>query len=287
MIFLILSSLWFIVSISQAQPITDKETIKRTLQFPNQSADHQLLLKNIMGNIRIVGYEGKEVKFTVEKTIEARNQNDLQKGMDEIILVTEIKGSTMLAYMDAPFVNLKWKNGQPHFHVNREDDDYTYRLDFTLQVPHHLNLDVSTVNGGIVEIENVHPQYVITHNVNGGIHCRNISGQTTAITVNGDVDIQFEQAPKADSRFKTVNGDINLLIPKDISADISFKSMNGDFYTNFEELDYLPAEVKTDGSSSGKRTTYKINQTTKFRIGKGGPLLQMETLNGEMFLKHN
>lgn len=287
MIYFILSSLLLLIGVADTQDLTRKETITRTLQFTNHGNTHQLLLKNISGDVKVVGYDGNEVKITVEKTIKARNESDLQRGMEQIQLATQVEDSIMVVYMDAPFVDFRWKNGYANYRVDREDDDYSYRMDFTVQVPRNLNLDVSTVNDGIVEVEKVNGQHIEVHNVNGGIRCSDISGKTTAITVNGDVDIQYVNVPSEDSHFKTINGDITLVVPEDLSADVSFKSMHGDMYTNFEELQPLPAEVNTQENNSGKRTTYKIDKRTKLRIGNGGALFQVETLNGELYLKHN
>ncbi len=268
--------------------LSHQETISRTLSFASPSDNQQLLLKNVTGNVRVVGYDGKEVKIVAEKTIEADNQEDLQRGIKEIQLEARLEGQTMLVYMDAPFVTYEWTKDHTRYQVKRyNDDDYAYRMDFTVQVPRNLNLNVSTVNGDLVEIEGVRSRQIKAQNVNGSVRCTGVSGQTEAVTVNGDVDVQFAQSPTEDSQFKTINGDITLLAPEDLSVDVSFKTMNGDFYTNYETLDYLPAEVSTGEKDSGKRTTYRINRTTKLRVGKGGPLLQTETLNGEVYLKHD
>ncbi len=266
--------------------LNHQETITRTLSFTSLSDEQQLVLKNVSGNVQVKGYDGKEVKITVEKTIEANNQDDLQRGIQEIQLEAHIEGNTMLVYMDAPFVTYEWTKDNTRYQVKRYHN-YEYRMDFTVQVPRNLNLNVSTVNGELVAIEKVRSGKIKARNVNGSVRCTGVSGQTEAVTVNGDVDVQFAKAPTADSQFKTINGDITLLAPEDLSADVSFKTMNGDFYTNYETLDYLPAEVSTNEKGSGKRTTYRIDRTTKLRVGKGGPLLQTETLNGEVYLKHN
>jgi DUF4097 and DUF4098 domain-containing protein YvlB len=105
--------------------------------------------------------------------------------------------------------------------------------------------------------------------------------------VNGDVDVSFTEAPSEYSRFKTINGDITLIVPDNLSADVSFKSMNGDFYTNFDEIDYLPAEVSSTQAGNRNRTTYRIDRATKIRFGQGGTTVETETLNGEVYLKHN
>lgn len=271
---------------SVAQPPVHRETITRTLEFPDADTDNLLVLKNISGHVKVTGYEGDEVKIVVEKTIKADNQQDLQQGIEEIELTTQMEGNTMLVYTDAPFVLFAWKKDHANYHVNHDDEEYSFHMDYTVQVPRRLNLDVSTINDGSVAIEKVTGNHIEAHNVNGDIHCTEISGQTVATTVNGDMEITYSQAPAQDSRYQTVNGNITLVTQEKLSADVSFKSMNGDFYTNFDELQPLPASVKSDQQSGNKKTTYRIDQVSKFRIGKGGPLYTLETLNGAVYLKH-
>ncbi|MEO0330804.1 MAG: DUF4097 family beta strand repeat-containing protein [Bacteroidota bacterium] len=273
-------------------PPPHRETITRSLQFSGASAENELWLKNIQGNVTVMGYDGETVEVSVEKTINARRQEKLLQGIDEIQLATELDGTVMLVYMDAPFIDAHRKGNHFHYRVDHYNsrfgqNDYNYRMDFTVRVPRDLNLKVSTVNDGTVVVENVQPESMEVHNVNGSIQATDISGQTSAITVNGDVDISFTQAPAQDSRFKTINGNITLMMPENLSADVSFKSMNGDFYTNFESIDYLPAEVSSNKEKGRKRTTYRINRSTKIRIGDGGPMVETETLNGEVYLKHS
>jgi len=279
------SILMLITALGQDAP-PHRETITRSLEFAENSANNELWIHNIQGDVTVTGYDGETVEISVEKTIDARRQEWLQQGIEEIQLATELDGNVMLVYMDA-----RRKGDHFHYNSNRHDDDYSYRLDFTVKVPQTLNLKVSTINGGIVTIENMQPQRLQARNVNGGIRATDVSGQTSATTVNGDVDVSFTEAPSEYSRFKTINGDITLIVPDDLSADVSFKSMNGDFYTNFDEIDYLPAEVSSaktgNRSSSGNRTTYRIDRATKIRVGQGGPIVETETLNGEVYLKHN
>ncbi len=268
-------------------PPSHRETITRSLQFSETSVENELWLKNIQGNVTVTGYDGETVEVSVEKTISARRQEKLQQGIDDIQLTTELDGNVMLVYMDAPFVDARRKGNHFHYNADRHDNDYNYRMDFTVRVPKNLNLKVSTINDGTVVVENVQPDRIEVRNVNGSIQATDISGRTSAVTVNGDVDISFTQAPAKDSRFKTINGNITLMMPENLSADVSFKSMNGDFYTNFESIDYLPAEISSNQEKGGKRTTYRIDRSTKIRIGNGGPMVETETLNGEVYLKHS
>lgn len=274
-------------SVLISAPPSHQETITRSLQFEEAGANNELWLKNIQGDVTVLGYDGNTVEISVEKTIDARNQEDLQKGIEDIQLVAELDDNVMLVYMDAPFVDAHRKGDHFHYNTDRHDNDYSYRMDFTVKVPRTVNLKVSTINDGSVTIEDVQPQRIEARNVNGSIQATGISGQTSAITVNGDVDISFVEAPNEYNRFKTINGDITLLMPENSSADVSFKSMNGDFYTNFENIDYLPAEVSSAKEGKRNRTTYRIDRSTKIRIGQGGPTVETETLNGEVYLKHS
>jgi len=270
-------------------PPPHRETITRSLQFSETNTSNELWLKNIQGDITVVGYDGKTVEISVEKTIEARTQATLQQGIEEIQLATKLDSTFMLVYMDAPFIDAHRKGNHLHYRSDRDyhDHKYEYRMDFTVRVPKTMSLRVSTVNEGTVTIENIRTQRIEARNVNGAIQATDISGATSAVTVNGDVDISFVESPTEDSRFKTINGDITLLMPDNLSADVSFKSMNGDFYTNFEQIDYLPAKVSSAKKNGSKRTTYRIDRSTQIRVGQGGPKVETETLNGEVYLKHS
>ncbi|WKN40926.1 DUF4097 family beta strand repeat-containing protein [Tunicatimonas pelagia] len=278
--------------VGKTAPPSHQETITRSLQFSETSADNELWLRNIQGDVTVIGYQGETVEISAEKTIEARTQERVQLGVEEIQLTAKLDSNIMLVYMDAPFIDAQRKGNHFHYRTDHHHGDwnqpkYNYRMDFTVRIPKTLILKVSTINEGTVTIENVQSPRIEARNVNGPIQATDISGQTSAVTVNGDVDISFAKAPAEDSHFKTINGDITLLMPESLSADISFKSMNGEFYTNFEQIDYLPAEVSSDRRKGSKRTTYRIDRSTKIRIGQGGPTVETETLNGEVYLKSN
>src|SRR5690606_1033594 len=100
--------------------------------------------------------------------------------------------------------------------------------------------------------------------------------------VNGDVDLDYSKNPTTECRYYTLNGNINAFFVKGLAANVAFESFNGDFYTNVAELESLPAELQKQ--SSGKGVKYKLGGS-RFKVGKGGPLLDFETFNGNVFLK--
>ena len=265
-----------------------QEELTRTLRWEQPSADHVLILKNISGDVQVTGYEGDAIQLTVQKSIRAKNKNDLARGWEEVQLVTEVDGSMARVYLEAPFIKTEVKNNDLHYQMNRHDnDDYQFRFDFTVRVPQRTNLRVSTINEGDVRIEGIASKQIETNNINGNIWGTAISGTVRAQTINGNIDIAYIQSPVRESKYKTINGDINLSFPPDLAANVRFESMNGDLFTDFPEVEYLPASVETKQNQSGQKTTYRVDKSTQVRIGEGGPLLDFEVLNGSVYLKQN
>ena len=189
---LIVSTLGHVPSWGQ----TAKEEITRTLSFAQGGEDNVLVLKNISGHVRVVGYQGDEVRLTARKKIRADNREDLARAQEEVQLVAETEGNVAWVYLEAPFIRTERQGDDLRYQVNRHDDDYHFRFDFTVEVPTQTNLRVSTVNGD-VSVEDVAARQIDVNNVNGPIRCTDISGTTHAQTVNGEMDITYAEAPSA------------------------------------------------------------------------------------------
>ena len=147
-----------------------------------------------------------------------------------------------------------------------------------------MNLDVSTVNDGNMEIKDVAGNLHV-NNVNGSIAIKNAKGTTHAHTVNGAVEVNYLSNPPGQSSYYTVNGQIKVVFPANLSADLQFKSMNGEFYTDFQDAKQLPTEATRTQEKNGGGTVYKINKVTAVRIGAGGSIYKFETLNGNIYIK--
>jgi DUF4097 and DUF4098 domain-containing protein YvlB len=106
--------------------------------------------------------------------------------------------------------------------------------------------------------------------------------EADASTINGDVDIEYAKNPVKDCKFYSLNGDINAYFQKGLAANFSFESFNGDFYTDIEPLESLPVQVEQ--TKNGENVKYKVNGN-RYKIRTGGPLLDFETFNGDVYLK--
>jgi DUF4097 and DUF4098 domain-containing protein YvlB len=169
----------------------------------------------------------------------------------------------------------EWEN------CNNREERFDYTMNFTIKVPRNLNLFVSTINEGNVQVSSVTGR-VKAHNINGGITLSRVKEVSNANTINGDLNVEFETNPTAAGRFYSLNGNINALFKKGLSSKVSFKSFNGEFYSNLPELVPLPVEVEKSVDEKG--TKFKVS-ANRYQTGKGGAMLDFETFNGNVYLK--
>lgn len=258
------------------------EHISKEFTLSKEAAASTLAIYNFEGFVKVEGYAGNKVVMEIDKTISAKDNENLEIGKKEFRLEFEQKGDSILAYILEPL------DSRPHrdWHNRRDWDEikYRFRLEFTIKVPFAMNLDVSTVNDGNMEIKDVAGNLHV-NNVNGSIAIKNAKGTTHAHTVNGAVEVNYLSNPPGQSSYYTVNGQIKVVFPANLSADLQFKSMNGEFYTDFQDAKQLPTEATRTQEKNGGGTVYKINKVTAVRIGAGGSIYKFETLNGNIYIK--
>jgi len=275
-----------------AQSFTEK--ITKELSFEKKGVDNALIVANINGNIKVTGYDGDKVLVEVTRTMKAKTQERLEKGKAQIKLGVLDRADTIIFYTEglcSRFGKSSKKNGDwTHrngwgYQWNDQDDacielaDYTF--DYVIKVPMSVNLLVSTVNQGDLEIENLKGS-IIANNVNGSIKLSNISREAIASTINGNVDISYTKNPDKACRFYTLNGDINAWFQKGLSANMSFESFNGELFTNVPRLESMPVAIEKKETEKG--TKFKVNGN-RFKVGDGGVVLDFETFNGDVYVK--
>jgi hypothetical protein len=284
----------FISITSFAQSFTDKITREYTFEKPG--IDNALMVANINGGITVAGYDGDKIRVEVTRTIKAKTPERLEKGKAQIKLGVMDLADTIILYTQGICSQFgkkdmdKEKGDGPHRQSwgylwnNQEEDckewcDYTF--DYVIKVPEAVHLILSTVNQGDIKIENLKGG-IVANNVNGSITLSNISREANASTINGNVEIAYSKNPEKACRFYTLNGDINAWFQKGLSANMSFESFNGELFTNVPQLEPLPVEVEKSETPEGTR--FKVNGN-RFKVGKGGVILDFETFNGDVYIK--
>jgi hypothetical protein len=102
--------------------------------------------------------------------------------------------------------------------------------------------------------------------ISGDVESASFNGNLKTDLVSGDVTIK---SYKGELWLKTVSGDLDVTL---VNAEVNAKTLTGTIYSNID--------IKTtDGKTS---SGYNKIQTT---INKGGKLVKMETVSGDVFLR--
>ncbi len=279
LIFILLSLIIAVGLFAAAEyKVEESEDIQKTLKFLDPSKSKEIFVDNIFGYIHVEGTSSKDVQLIVHKTIKARSADRLKKAKEEVTLDIKEDGNTIDLYVNGPF---RCPEEEREGRVWR-DPGYAVHYDFTLRVPHQTSLTLKTVTEGDISVKNVEGDFEIK-NVNGQIEMTGVSGSGNAHTVNGKVEVSFTKNPNSNCSFKTINGDVKINFQPKLSADFWLKTFTGDAFSDFP-VSYLPSKPAKEYHEKGK-FVYKSNNTTGLRIGKGGPEIKMDTMNGDILIE--
>ncbi|MEO8062414.1 MAG: hypothetical protein ABI821_06680 [Pseudomonadota bacterium] len=265
----------FATSVS-AESLTKNETTHNILHFAGPGP-RTLEIRTVHGDIDVEAYDGDVVEMTVTKSISARNTNDMEMALQEVRLDTADNAGTVGAIA-------RYRDGMTcGEHLNHSSDHgptYEVRYDFKVRVPRNTQVTVCTINRGDVSVKGTRGDFMV-RSVNGRIDLADMGGSGEATTVNGGITGSFTAAPRADSVFRTINGDLVLKMPATFSADMNMKTFNGGLFTDFDTVPRAMQTVATTQRHDGK-FVYEANPYASVRAGNGGPLLTLETLNGDV-----
>jgi hypothetical protein len=155
------------------------------------------------------------------------------------------------------------------------------QYDFELRVPARSDLTLRTVNRGDIDVEGVEGVFLV-RNVNGAVRLERVAGSGKATTVNGEVRISLTRAPADAWRLATINGDVEVALPQAAGADLQVETMNGEAWSDFPYTPLPPAPATR--SERDGRKVYR-SEGSRLRLGAGGPLVAMETLNGDVLVR--
>jgi hypothetical protein len=256
----------------------EKSDVRQTLRIADAAQPVSLTLDNLFGKIEVQGADIREVELVALKTIRAKTPEKLAAAKKSVQLEVSGTGNGIDLYVDGPFrCQIQECRG-----IRWRDWGYEVQFDFTLRVPRRSNLTLKTVNDGDITVRDIDGAFDVS-NVNGGVRLENIAGSGEAHTVNGPVVAAFVRAPAAACVFETVNGEVDLTFPAGLSAEFKFKTMNGEAFSDFA-VSPLPVEPVVGRSRNG-RFVYKREGFTAVRVGRGGPEIRCQTLNGDILVR--
>lgn len=263
-----------------AYPITEKDEIRKTVRITDPSAAVEVSVDNVWGGITVERGRGTDIEMIARRTIMAESKGALERARAEVRLDIPDRPNALSVYVDGPFRcdDHDGRRGIRH----RRDAGYIVKYDFELKVPARAKVDVSTITDGDVAVRGVEGDFDVS-NVNGQVRLVDAAGSGRASTVNGGVRVSFRRPPSGPCAFKTVNGEVVLNFPEGLSADFRIKSMNGEAYSDFPTT-ALPAAASR-AKKEGGRTVFSGDRFFGVRVGKGGPEIKLETLNGDILIK--
>lgn len=238
----------------------------------------RVAIDNIFGSIEITGTSGNRVEMTVIETIEAEDDQALERARQEVELLIDNSDALLDLFVDGPFRDRDDRN---RWSSRQWESRYQVHYDFVLEVPAGVTIELKTVNEGEIAVTGVRGDFEVS-NVNGGVEMGGLAGSGTVRTVNGPIKLDFAASPTSASEFVTVNGNVDVSFPHDLSADLRLETSWGELWSDFQvtPLSMQPVVRKT---KAGKTVIKQEGMVV--RVAAGGPQLSFETLNGDVLIR--
>ncbi len=157
--------------------------------------------------------------------------------------------------------------------------------DLEILVPRHTDLEMGVTMGDLLakgligEIE--------ASTTNGKVTLTDISGSVVANAINGNVLVSLTQMTTNKAMaFTSVSGDIDLTLPQGSKANFRITSHFGEVYSGLDmDLKQDVIKSKEDNREAGGGFAYRMEKILTGELGKGGPQITIETMNGTVYLR--
>lgn len=263
-------------------PVEARDTVRRSVPLV-AGGERRVEISNLSGAVVVTAAPVSAIEVVAERTMQAVDARAMaEAGRISALITTEtaqgvtIRASGELAGACDERRERQWDGERPYRVESRVE----------IRVPANVAVRLCDVNGSATVTGVLGGVHVTT--VNGAIDVSGVNGPVTLKTVNGGITADTRSRPDRPWSMQTVNGQVRLMLPADASADLRMKTMHGGLYTDFATT-ALPADA--DGTTApvapvveqrGGRRLYRANRGLGIRIGKGGPVVTLETVNGDI-----
>ena len=211
------------------------------------SADGQVSLNNINGDVEISGWSKNEVQIDAIKTAPD------QQRLDDMRI--EVDNSPNSVEIQTKY---------PEGHTNNNPGSVRYLL----HVPQNARIDKIELVNGSLTVRNISGE-IDANLVNGKLRASDLAGTADLATVNGSVEANYASLNNVrEIKLGSVNGTVNLLLPQSPNAEVSASVVNGSISTDF------PLTVK--GRFVGK--------SMSGTLGSGGVQVELSNVNGSIHI---
>jgi len=255
----------------------ENQVDRATVPLSDPSKPAVVKLSTFRGGISVKGYNGENV--IVEAQVRSKMiERERTRERDQI---SEKARGMKLIPMSATGLTVTEENNE----VSIKVESLKHAVDLSVQVPASSSLKISGFNDGDIIVENVSGEIEAT-NHNGGISLTGISGNVIANTFNGELLVTFKQIdPNKPMAFSSFNGDVDVTFPGAIKADVKMKSEMGDIYSDYEIQIVQQQTQKQEGKDEEGRYRISFDKTVYGKINGGGPEYTFKNYNGDIFIR--
>jgi hypothetical protein len=157
--------------------------------------------------------------------------------------------------------------------------------DMTITVPRHASLELRTLGGGTISVEDVDGE-IDANGLAGSVDLKNVGGSVVVHSLNGEIKVTLDRVdPSKPMSFSTMNGNIDVTLPGNVRANVRMKTDNGEIYSDFDVKLDGETHISSDTDRSGTAHHYRIDRIIRGTINGGGPEYQFTSFNGNIMIR--
>lgn len=282
------------------------QTDRVTVPLSNPGKPGIVEVSVMMGSIKVIGYEGKEV--IVEATPRDKNIKDYEKttGIPGIAVAPVVPRPPRAVYFVSekdkdkekeqkeksagmkriPIENTGLTVEEENNTVTIEVEAWKRAVDLSIRVPYATSLKLEGGNLGEISVENVTGEIEV-ENMNGGVKLINVAGTVVANSTNGSINVVLNKVtPDKPMSFATFHGDIDVTLPADIKATLRIKSTQGEVFSDFDiAIKPVPAKPEETAKKEGGKYRIELDRSVYGTINGGGPELKLQNFSGDIYIR--
>lgn len=208
-------------------------------------------LNNPYGSIDVVGGEGNRVVVTVQRIINAMNDQAMKDAKE--IVITTLSGDPRVRVVKTTF-------------PERSDPRWKAIVNYNVRVPRSVHVKIAGRAMDHIRVSQMLGN-VSVNAISGTIVLSNLGGASTVETINGRVIYDYPERPLANARVQAINANIDIYAPPQSIFDWVAETLTGDLLTTFDTRGLFTGNVYRGHANSS-----------------GGPTLTTSTLSGRVML---
>jgi hypothetical protein len=200
-----------------------------------------------------MGYDGDEIKVTIEKVIKAKSDSDLQLGIQEVKLGSLERPDHLYLYHESPYTSINEDTG--NFELDNCNGgncyEYQFYLHYQVMVPYNTNLMLSTINGGDILVQKVESESIEARHISGSVYMKEVAGVREVYTISGHIEVGFTKNPVTPTSFVSTSGYVKLDLQDGFGGEVTYSTLSGNLHSSFPGTHWCGR--RTNGTSIHKR----------------------------------